>query len=90
MHYKRKITWRVKLKRKITLTKEKKSKEWGQKKKQCTISLDWKMKLKTNKTFTKGLWKKIINQKNKDWIRKKNNTWKITIEGLNRKQIKLL
>jgi hypothetical protein len=27
MHYKRKITWRVKLKRKITLTKEKKSKE---------------------------------------------------------------
>jgi hypothetical protein len=74
------------LKRKITLTKEKNQKnEDKKKKKQCTISLDWKMKLKTNKTFTR-LWKKIINKKNKDWIRKKKNTWKITIEGLNRKK----
>ena len=47
--------WRVKLKRKITLIKEKNQKNMHQirKKKQHTINFDWMMKLKTNKTLTK-------------------------------------
>jgi len=34
--------------------------------------------------------KRKKNQKNKDGIEKKNNTWQIWIEAFNKKQIKLL
>jgi hypothetical protein len=43
MHYKRKITWRVKLKRKITLTKEKNQKNEDKKKKK---TMHYKLGLK--------------------------------------------
>jgi hypothetical protein len=47
------------------------------------------MKLKINKTLTKMSRIQIRNQKNKDWIEKKN-TWQIIIEELNSKQTKFL